>query len=500
MNSGKIKQLGELFTNKGFNPVIGTIYKQQEKWVNWYRGEVNDFHYYQIKTTGGASVDKKKPSLQMAKKVCEDASALVWNEKSEIIIENDAAQQTLDKVLKDNYFKNEIGTFIELTNMYGTGVIIEYKSKGKTKLNFSYGNGIMVLSYENTTPTEIVVIQEFQKDKMFYTHLTMHLFEDGVYTIEHEMYGSKKEGQLGNKAPLTVLFDEEEVKKMEHIEETDEMTIIRHYIEYETEVPHFQIYKPSIANNFDIASPMGIAKFANSISAFKGVDEAYHSWFEDNTNSRKKIFADDEATRESKQKSLGADGKVQIRSVKYVDKDQTVFQSMSLGEEKLKFYEPERNTEPDTQAIQLNLNLISFKCGFGTNYYSFQDGNVYQNEKNVLSSTSDLFRNRQKEINALREVLINMAYSILYLEKDNGNYKGELNLTYDVKVDDSMIVDDEAKLAKLKAMADSGYISKYLYVMAELRVNEETARKIVSERQEQEDDASFKFINTVENE
>ena len=498
MNGNKIKELGELFSDRGYNPVIGDIYKQQEKWINWYRGDVNDFHYYTISTANG-NVDKRKPSLQMAKKVCEDASALIWNEKSEIVIENDSAQSVLNDVLDANYFDNEINTFIELSNMIGTGVIIEYKSNGKTKINFSYGNGIMVLSYENTTPTEIVVIQEFQKDKLYYTHLTMHLFEDGVYTIEHEMYSSKKQGQLGDKTSLGVMFTDDEIAELEHIEEKEDMTIVRYYVEYETEVPHFQIYKPAIANNFDIGSPMGISRFANCISALEGGDEAYHSFIEDNVNSRKKIFADDESTRENKQKTM-VNGEVKIRSVKYIDKDQTVFQSMNLGDEKLKFYEPDIITQPHTEAIQMNLNLISLAVGFGTNYYSFSDGTVYQNEKNVLSSTSDLFRNRQKEINRLRDVLIRMAYSILFLEKENGNYKGELGLTYNVKVDDSMIVDDEAKLAKLKAMADSGYISKYLYVMAELRVNEETARKIVSERQEQEDDASFKFINTVENE
>ena len=492
MNSKKINELGKLFTNRGFNPVIGTIYKQQEKWLNWYRGNVNDFHYYKIKTTNGKSVDKKKPSLQMAKKVCEDWASLLFNERSGVTIENAETQKVLNDVLDANFFKDEISNFLELSMMNGTGVIVEYKSDGETKIDFIYGNTIMVLSYENSTPTEIAVIQEFQKEKEYYTHVMYLLYEDGLYTIEHEMYKSKKSGQLGNQCSLDVMFSESEISAMEHVEKVDDKEIVRYYVQYETDTPHFQIFKPAITNNFDVNSPMGISVIGNAIDPIGGVDTGYHSYLEDNINSRKKIFLDNESTRTNKSKAVDAQGNISIRSVEYVDRDATVFQSVDLGEKKMEIYDPTFDVTPHEMGIQMSLNLVSFLCGLGTDYYNFKNGTVYVNEKSVLSSTSDLWRNRQKNITRLKDVLYRMTKSILYLEDVN------TEVTIEVNIDDSIIEDDESRLIKVKEMADSGKIPPYYYTAQALKISLEEAKALYMENKAIDQAEAQAFLDGLE--
>jgi len=137
MNDTKIKDLGKLFTSKGYNVVIGTIYTKQEEWLSYFRGDVNNVHHFTRKTMSGHRIDVHKPSLQMPKKVAEEVTSLTFNEKVQLITGDATSQAALDEVLLDNHFIDEMTQFIELiVGVYGTGAILEYVAKDKVQLNF----------------------------------------------------------------------------------------------------------------------------------------------------------------------------------------------------------------------------------------------------------------------------------------------------------------------------------------------------------------------------
>lgn len=502
MNDLKIKDLYKLFTQQGYNVVIGDIYKQQQKWLNWYRGEVNDFHYFSVKTINGATIGKHKPSLNMAKKVAEDWASLLFNEKVELTVSNQKAQERINEVLLDNNFVDEMTNFVELSMVYGTGVTVEYIAENEVKLNFIYGDKIMPIGYENSTITEIAVIQEFEQNKKRYTHVMYHTYryhktgidgngnptyaKDKAYRVTHEMYSTKSGSGLGKPDSLSVLFDKQELNRMRHkVKVTDSESVTVYYLEYESE-PHFQIFKPAITNNFEVKSPMGVSAFANAISVLSGADDKYYSFVNDSILSRKKIFLDDEATKLQKTKVTNPDGSTSVQYVKYFDQDETIFQTLKMGRDgegkSIEIYAPDYQAQPHIDGINHDLNLLSFKCGLGTNYYSFEDGAVgYQNELNVIASNSDTFRNRQKHLNRLGQVLINMMKTTLYLSKDLGEYSGDLDLDYNVMFDDTIITDDNTKIMQMRADGTDGIIPMYLYIMEQYKVNEEEARKIEAE-------------------
>ena len=220
MNDTKIKDLSKLFASKGYNVVIGTTFAKQEEWLSYFRGNVNNVHHFQRKSMSGRRIDMYKPSLQMPKKVAEEWTSLLYNEKVELITGSKDSQLALDEVLLDNHFTDEIVTFIELVmGAYGEGVIIEYIADDKVKLNFIYGDKIMVIGYENSTVTDIAVIDEFEKDKMAYTHVMYHEVDNELYRITHEMYVTKAVNKgLGKECSLDILFSEQEIKGMTHIE------------------------------------------------------------------------------------------------------------------------------------------------------------------------------------------------------------------------------------------------------------------------------------------
>lgn len=480
------KDLQKLFIGRGYNPVIGTIYQQQEYWLSWYRGEVDGFHNINKKNVEGTLIALEKPSLQMAKKVSEDITSLMFNENVSLMVSgNDNAQDVLDNVLDRNNFYDEMPNFIELTvGPYGTGVAVEYLADNKTNINYLFGDRTVIIDYDNTTPKAVAVIQEFQKDKRKYHHIMYHTFNDGKYRVTHEMFASKNAQGLGNPASLLAIFSEQELKKMKHTKKVDNVNIVEYYVEYETDTPHFQVFKLGISNNYDVRSPMGISSYANSTGTFENIDEKYYSSRMDSINSRKKLFIDEKAAKLHKTKD--ASGNIVFK--KYFDQDETQYQVLKDmtgdgSQKSIEAYTPIYDSAQHDMAIQMELNYLSSKVGLGSNYYSFENGAVgYQNEMNVIASNSDTFRNRQKNLNKLKIVLVNMMKSIMYLENEIGNFNGNLDeLEYDVAFDDDIMTDDATVVAQYRKDADDGVITYERYLMKAYGVTEEEAQEITNE-------------------
>jgi len=70
-------------------------------WKSWYRGNVNDFHYYNVKLADGKTCKKERRTMNMPKKVCEDFSKLVWSEKVEIKLDGKKGTDKLLKILNN---------------------------------------------------------------------------------------------------------------------------------------------------------------------------------------------------------------------------------------------------------------------------------------------------------------------------------------------------------------------------------------------------------------
>jgi len=484
MNNTMAKDLNKLFLSRGYNPVIGTIYQQQEYWLNWYRGEVDGFHNTQMKNAEGVMVEVIKPSLQMAKKVSEDVTSLLFNENVQLLVSNEQAQEALDKVLLDNNFTDEMSNFVELTCVYGTGVIVEYIVDGVTKMNYLFGDRVVVIDYDNTTIKAIGVIQQFQRDDHKYNHIMYHNYKDGKYRITHEMFRTKAGKGLGNETSLSVMFSDEELSKMRHSTLIDGVEVVEYYVEYDSE-PHFQAFKLGIANNYDVKSPMGISLFANSTGTLQALDEKYYSSKMDSINSRKRIFIDDEATKLQKYKNT--DGTLSYR--KYFDPGETQFQTLkglsNEGNKAIEAFAPTYDSAQHDIAIQAELNYLSTKCMLGANYYSFSDGAVgYSNELGLTLSNAPMRRDRNKNLNRLSAVIVSLMKAILFLEKENGNYNGDLNLDYDVLFDDDILTDDASKLERLRLDVQDGYMPEYEYIMLAYGLNEDEAKAKLIEAQE----------------
>jgi len=489
-----INEVSQVMIQKGYRVPTTSIYQKMREWVDFYQGEVVDFHRFNLKTIDGRNHTVQKPSLNIMKLICETYSSLMWNENSGLQVD-ESNQDKLDEIINDNNLYTELSIFFEKTALYGTGVAIEYIADKKTKVGFSYGDTLVITDYHNTTPSGIVVLQRVMKNKKYYTHLTIHTFKDGTYRVEHEVYESKTQSKLGTKKPtLRPVFTVAESNKFKHIiTDKDGSKDVVFYMEYQTDTPYFQVFKYNIANNFDF-SPLGISVAANEIGLLKSIDDKFYSSIEDSINSRKKIFFDDQSSKSEVVKSYDAENNDIVNSyVEYLDRDQTLYKTANLGDsdKKLEIYDPTYEPETHNTAIQFDLNLISLKCGLGKNYFNFDEGGVYVNEANVFSSNSDMWRNRQANANLVKTFLTNMMKAIMSLEEIN-------NKEYVVQLDDSMIINDEQRLTEMKADSNEGYVAKWRYVAERYNLTDDEAKKWVAEAQEEKDDAFISFAENVE--
>ena len=70
MNTSITKELSQVMVQRGYRVPTTTIYTKMLEWVDFYMGEVTDFHKFNLKTIDGRNHTVTKPSLNVMKLVC----------------------------------------------------------------------------------------------------------------------------------------------------------------------------------------------------------------------------------------------------------------------------------------------------------------------------------------------------------------------------------------------------------------------------------------------
>ena len=101
----------QILESLDYYTVPASFYRDIAVWKSWYDGDVRSFHRYQV-YNGLKHVDCRRYTMGMAKKVSEDWSNLLMNEKVKITLEGAAEQEFFNSVCRANNFavkSNEMG-------------------------------------------------------------------------------------------------------------------------------------------------------------------------------------------------------------------------------------------------------------------------------------------------------------------------------------------------------------------------------------------------------
>lgn len=435
-------------------------------WESWYEGDVKAFHHYKV-YNGRKDITCTRKTLNMAKKVSEDWANLLLNEKTDVTI-SESYQQELERLLNDVKFWTKGNEGIEKTFALGNGAFVEgFDNNKKPRLQFVNRQKIYPITIEDDKVTECAFVNVNSNSIRVQIHA---LDNNGNYYIR-TLIGDNKNNDY------TMYFGD----------------VDRDFtINTGSNRPWFQMYKPNIANNIDMNSPMGISIFANAIDVLQGVDLAYDGFCNEVRLGKSRIFVDKRIT-------VYVDG---IEKPVF-DNNDDGFYFMGDGQEQngkpLEVYSPTLRTESYFNGINNALNLLSSKVGFGANHYRF-DQNGISTATQVISENSEMFRSLKKHEIVLNDVIIEVCRALMYIcnEFCEGYAKFNVDEYMEVKFDDSIIEDKESQKASDRQDVNMGVMSKAEYRAKWHNEDEQTAQQKIDEIQEQNQANMSNFFSTGE--
>lgn len=462
------EDLRKQLSKKGVNLIDTDYYSLIEVWKSWYKGVVDDFHFYGVTYADGTKGNLEKKTMSMAKKLAEDMMKLNWSNKCDIKLSSDEKTKTLWKVLdsKQNNFTIMFPQMLEIAFALGTTVMSEYKDElGRTRIEFIKDpSSVIPYAFDNFNITGFVVFdrwQEIERNKpVFYTHLTYHEFKTEkdeneelkqVYRKYNELYKSKDENMLGKEIDFEEMFPN-----------------IEQLVEYDTDTPHFQVIKPPIVNNVDILTPMGISVFANSIDKLKAIDNKYDSFDMEFIDGKRRILVDKTALKSAPQ--VNEDGTISQQL--FFDKnDRTYVAINGMKDQPVKDISFGLRYQEHIDSINAELNWLSSAVGFGEEFYKF-DGNGQATATEILSQNDDAFRTKQVYETVVKDVIIDLVKSVCFLEGIELD-ENEIDITMDY----SRFENQTATQQRLEREVANGITSKVEYRMKVYNEEESVAQE-----------------------
>lgn len=430
------------FRNKGINTLDQAFYKRIEMWRSWYNSNVRRFHRYRVYRGNGSSVACTRYSLGMAKKVCEDMADLLLNEKVMITVSDQATDVFVKNVLESNAWEELGNEYQEWKAALGTVAYVVYirdaimdeagkLTGGSVGINYVEAAHIYPTSWQNRVVTECIFTFPRTYRRKKYMHFQHHRIEDVPG-------GNQKQYVIENTVVESTTGTGKELSPKEW-EEIPAFSGLAERIETGSDRPFFIIDRLNMVNNADedTTSPMGVALFANSVDVIRKLDLEYDSYANEFSLGRKRIFVAPEFLT-----TQGGDAVFDPQDTVFYELPEDYFKDTKEAMHEVNM---ELRIAEHSQAINDDLNWLSFKCGFGTDRYKFEDGQT-KTATEVISENSDMYRTLQKHELVLGRVLAQLIQTIIRAGISIGIHGLQENAAVNIKFDDSIIEDKEKEI------------------------------------------------------
>ena len=429
------------FKKKGIDTLEPAFYKQIEVWRSWYNSDVRKFHRYMVYKGRGGRMRCRRYSLGMAKKVCEDMADMLLNERVTITIDDEVTDAFVKQVLSENMWEELGNEFQEWKSALGTVAYVVYikdamvdeagnMTGGSVGINYVEAANIYPTSWQNRVVIECIFtfLKTYKRKK--YIHFQYHKLEEvpGEERKQYVIENAVVENTTGSGKELMP----EEWKELPIFSGLEER------ITTGSDQPQFVIDRLNMANNADVdtTNPMGVALFSNGIDTIRKLDLEYDSYANEFSLGRKRIFVAPELLTDD-------------NGNRVFDPDDTTFYELPedyFKDTKEAIHEVDMKLRIQEHSLAINddLNWLSLKCGFGTNKYRFERGEV-KTATEVISENSDMYRSLQKHELVLNRALIQLIQTIVRAGIKIGipGLKEEADIT--IAFDDSIIQDKQSE-------------------------------------------------------
>lgn len=459
-------------------------YGRIETWRQWWQGDVPSVHNIRIKLEDGEHT-RRRASLRMPKRACEDWANLLLNDKTTFQIADaktsayllGSNEQQTGGLLRQLHFWENANQLVEKAYWSGTGAfvmsvegvkgtpdgILHPDPAGRIVLDYDPASCILPIRVERGVVQEAAFVSECLMDGKPCTYLQTHTVSGARRTIRNEWFeiGEEQGGVpqfTPRKAPDGMV---------------SEMTV-------DGSPPWFALFSPAALKNIDLGPGLGMSVFSEALDSAQGVDLAFDNYRQDLYLGGKKIFYDKSLCKTI----IGADGKPRF----IPPDDLSVQQFYALPgregslDEKQEWHEynPDLRTEQNHRAVQDMLNLFSFQCGLGCHRYNFDQGKV-TTATEYTGSRQDLVQSANKNQIPIETALIGILRAMLWAAKNLLGADVDPNTSISVNWDDSYIVSEQERTAQLRDDAIAGLVPRCRYLSARYGLSEKEARKWAAE-------------------
>ena len=329
-------------------------------------------------------------TINFAKTVCSETARLTTLAIG-IQIGGSARATWLQKQINKVYY--QIRHWVEYGCAYGTVFI---KPNGESLDVFTPAD-VMIVDYDNQEIKGIIFKDSYTVGRKYYTRLEYHRFVettvDGVttypYYVSNRAYVSKSPQSIGNKIDL------KQTKWADLMADTP--PILKANGE-KLDGPLFGVLRTPQANNVDISTPLGLPVFAEGIEELGDIDVAYSRNAVEIKDSQKIALLDDRllmpsGTPVSAMSPRGMENRRNEMKLPHYVKN--VF-----GQDEKEFYQeinPQLNTDARLAGINALLSQLSYKCGFSSGYFVF-------NEKTGMVTATQVEADDRRTIQFIKDV------------------------------------------------------------------------------------------------
>ena len=453
-------------------------YGRIDEWRAWWQGYYRPFHEFSECGAGGYPIKRELFRLNMAKKVCEDWASLLLTEKTSIYAADTETSRFLSGddgahgFLESSSFMREAVRLTERAFALGTGAAIVRLSgvnhdrgrliptpSAKITFDFVDASHIVPITVRRGRITEAAFVSEIRRGGEDLIYIELHRMGEDGYVIENELC-TLENGELKRR---------EGDGSVAGVVHTGSM------------IPLFSILTPNLSNHIDGRCGMGISVFADAVDCLKGVDLAFNNFCRDIKLGGKKVFLNQSLImRDEAGNRYTPDDVAQQLFVTIGDGD--LAENTLISE-----HNPALRTDENADAVQHQLDYLSFRCGLGTRHYLFSgvQGKAQLTATQYTGELQDMIQNTAKHRLNAEEFVRGAIRGVLWAAREILLLPVDPDCELTVTFDDGYFTDAETLRERDRLEVAAGLMLPYEYRMKWKGESEEIARARCAEAAEQ---------------
>ena len=441
-------------------------YDRIQKNLKYYQSKWDPIRY---RNSNRVDKQRTRNHLPIARTACKKIASLVFNEQAEISVANGTTNEFIQSVLLNDRFNKNFERYLESCLALGGLAMRPYVDDDKIKISFVQAPVFYPLQSNTQDVSSAAIINKSQKtvgkETVYYTLVELHEWtKDKKYTITNELYRSNEKERVGDRVPLSDVYEdlEEEVT-------LDGLTR-----------PLFTYLKPPGMNNKDINSPLGLSIFDNAKSTIDFINTTYDEFKWEVRMGQRRVLVPDQTVR------IGFDhhGDTDLVTREF-DPEQNVYEQIDGGKDT-----PINITDLTTpirsddyiKAINEGLALFEMQVGVSPGMFTF-DGKSMKTATEVVSENSDTYQLRNSIVSLVDQSIKELVISICEIGKLYGLYSGPIPDMDDITVnlDDGVFVDKNNELDYYAKALLSGLVSKQYAISKALGLSDDEAAQMLED-------------------